>query len=299
MVDVSKSAILQNHFAGFREMQREQTFDEFHRYLRVKRSLSEKTADQHRYMAKRFVEWAGTMEPSEADVVQFRARLMEAEYSNSHVNNTQNAIEYYFEFQGRGNELGDFDRLARRKTKPNPLTDDQVDRLVDAAKPYRDRAMVLTLLSSGIRAGELAGLDVRDVDLSKGTVDIWTGKNHKDRTAFVSEQCVTAIEAYLDHRTGGSSGVLFLNQFGDRFTRSGVLDVVKRTAERAAIEENVYTHRLRDTFATRLWRQGADVVTIKELLGHDDVQSTQKYLGVELEELRDRYDEHMGEVAGE
>lgn len=299
MVDVTKCEIPISLSLGVTSIELEQTFDEFHRYLRVKRSLSEKTADQHRYMARKFVKWAGTMEPQEVDVVEFRAQMMEGDYSNSHVNNTQNAIEYYFEFQGRGDELGDFDRLARRKTKPNPLTDDQVDRLVDAAKPYRDRAMVLTLLSSGIRAGELAGLDVRDVDLSKGTVDIWIGKDNKDRTAFVSDRCVAAIETYLDHRTGGSRGVLFLNLFGNRFTRSGVLDMVKRTAERAAIEENVYTHRLRDTFATRLWRQGADVVTIKELLGHDDVQSTQRYLGVELEELRERYDEHMGEVAGE
>ena len=219
---------------------------------------------------------------------------MDEGYSNSHVNNTMKAIEYYFDSLGRTDELPASERrsLPRKRTEPNPLSEDEVREIIGAAKTYRDTAILRVLVSSGIRKSELANLDISDVDLERRRLTIREGKGNKDRTAIVSSKCADAIETYLLRREDVESDALFLSRYGNRLTPNGVYQLVKRTVARTDIERNVKVHTFRATFAQRLKENGADIYRIKELLGHDDIRSTMVYLRMEPDELGREHDKY-------
>lgn len=268
--------------------------DEFASYLGVRQSLSKKTVAQHRCMARAFVTEIGSLDPDSDRVWAHKEQMMNQGYSNSHINNTMKAVEYYFDYLGRGDELATSERrnLPRKRTEPNPLTADEVREILGAAKTYRDTAIFRVLVSSGIRKSELTTLDIDDVDLERRRLTIREGKGNKDRTAIISSECADAISAYLLRREDVETDALFLSRYGNRLTPNGVYQLAKRTVARTDIERNVKVHTFRATFAQRLKENGADIYRIKGLLGHDDIRSTMVYLRMEPDELGREHDKY-------
>ena len=266
----------------------------FSSYLRVRQSLSKKTVDQHRCMVRAFLMEVELLEPEPSDAWAHKEGMMDQGYSNSHINNTMKAVEYYFDYLDRGDELATSERrnLPRKRTEPNPLTADEVREILGAAKTYRDTAIFRVLVSSGIRKSELANLDIEDVDLERRRLTIREGKGNKDRTAIISSECADAISAYLLRREDVETDALFLSRYGNRLTANGVYQLVKRTVARTDIEPNVKVHTFRATFAHRLKENGADIYRIKELLGHDDIRSTMVYLRMVPDELGREHDKY-------
>jgi integrase/recombinase XerC len=192
------------------------------------------------------------------------------------------------------------------KRLPNPLPVDDCIAVVESdpvrggapdEKALRDRALVELLYGAGLRVGEVAGLDVRDVDLHRGDVRV-LGKGGKERVVPLPAAAREALAAYLGHRR--SPGLLTRPRFTalrprpDGPRRLGVRDirrVLRARARRAGIHDRVHPHRLRHSYATHLLDMGADLREIQELLGHASLSTTEKYTAVSAERLLEVYDQ--------
>ena len=156
----------------------------------------------------------------------------------------------------------------------------------------RDRAMLETLYSAGVRAAELAGLGLRDVDLAGGTLRV-LGKRRKERIAYLGEPATDALKEYLAMRHElGAPGHdrLFVNHRGGPLTTRSVQRIVdKHTAQSLPGRSDVSPHTLRHTFATHMLNAGADLRVIQELLGHESLTTTQIYTHVGIDRLKEIY----------
>jgi len=186
-------------------------------------------------------------------------------------------------------------KLAR--DLPDVLSIPEVTALLDApdaSEPLgvRDRAILETLYSSGIRAAELAGLTLRSVDLVGGTMVV-LGKRRKERIAHLGTYAVEALQAYL--RVRGSLGNpkherLFVNFRGGPLTTRSVQRVVEQYVRKTLPGRRAISpHTLRHTFATHMLDAGADLRVVQELLGHESLSSTQIYTHVSIDRLKQVY----------
>ncbi len=158
----------------------------------------------------------------------------------------------------------------------------------DTIREKRDRAILELLYATGLRVGELCGLDRADLDGFQRTVRV-LGKGNKERIVPVGEQALRALGAYLAVRAAGD-GPLFQNRRGGRLTVRSVHRIVTARARRAGIARPVSPHTLRHTFATHMLDQGADLRLVQDLLGHSRLSTTQKYTHVTDDRLMKVYD---------
>jgi len=180
---------------------------------------------------------------------------------------------------------------------PPSLSDDGFLGLLVACdegqNPERDRAILMLLLDTGVRAGELVTLKVADLDLPGKELKCF-GKDQEDRVVPLEEGAARAVEAYLDTRTRcKSEDPLFPSSLGpDCFlTQSGLLSLLKRLAARASLDENVYVHLLRHTFAKK-WLKGpgkGDIQALSDIMGHSSVSTTQIYAAYDSEDLKEMH----------
>jgi len=185
------------------------------------------------------------------------------------------------------------------KRLPVFLPIDDTERLLNGlpsgdAWAARDRAILETLYSSGLRVSELVGLDWQHVDLENECVRVF-GKGRKERIVPVGEIALDALRAYRSElRNLGEQGIetaaVFVNRRGGRLTTRSVARFVKRYALRSGTPVAASPHALRHTFATHLLNQGADLRAIQELLGHASLSTTQRYTHVNLDHLMKAYD---------
>jgi integrase/recombinase XerC len=163
--------------------------------------------------------------------------------------------------------------------------------------PLRDCALIELLYGTGMRVGELAALDVRDVDLHRGDVRVM-GKGSKERIIPLPSATRAALTTWLDARRGpgllGEPLFISLRARKDaNVRRLGVRDVrrvLDKHAAKGGLTDHVHPHRLRHSYATHLLDMGADLREIQELLGHESLSTTQKYTAVSVEHLRQVYD---------
>ncbi|MBW2120591.1 MAG: tyrosine-type recombinase/integrase, partial [Deltaproteobacteria bacterium] len=182
---------------------------------------------------------------------------------------------------------------------PFALSVDDAFRLMESpegesAFDARDRAILETLYSSGLRVGELAGLDVDSADLDVAVVRVM-GKGRKERIVPLGSKAVEALRSYLAKRESLQGAdpqerALFLNRWGRRLTPRSIARIVEKYAGRCGLPKGVSPHSLRHTFATHLLEGGADLRGIQELLGHVSLSTTQKYTHVGIDRLIDVYD---------
>jgi integrase/recombinase XerC len=188
-------------------------------------------------------------------------------------------------------------RIPRRL--PRYLTEAEVTLLLatpdlSSPKGIRDRAILETFYAAGVRVGELVSLDMRDVDLGAGEVRV-IGKGNKERIVLLGKPAVNALRVYFD--TGrpallserGMVNALFLNRFGGRLSARSVDEIVRTSGVAAGIEQTVTPHLLRHTFATHLLNGGADLRVVQELLGHENLATTQIYANVTQQRAREIY----------
>lgn len=183
----------------------------------------------------------------------------------------------------------------KEKRLPFHLDIDQATALMEAPADderyvLRDRAILETLYSSGLRVSELTGLDIGDLDLAGGVLRV-LGKGGKERIVPVGSRAVDAIRDYLSARGEQyGEGALFLNTRGHRINRRSVARIVDAHVLRIAAFKRISPHVLRHTFATHMLEGGADLRAIQELLGHASLSTTQKYTHVGIDRLMEVYD---------
>ena len=179
------------------------------------------------------------------------------------------------------------------KSLPIALTVDEAFRLMESPAEksrFRDRAILELLYSSGIRVGELVGLNMNQLDLDLGIVKVM-GKGRKERIVPVGTKAVEALKAYLMERGDlGDEEPVFINHRGGRLTARSVGRLVKKYTKRSGIFRKISPHSLRHTFATHLLDAGADIREIQEMLGHVSLSTTQRYTHLSLGKLMEVYD---------
>jgi integrase/recombinase XerC len=196
-------------------------------------------------------------------------------------------------------------RLVRtpKKGKRNPrfLRIEDVEKILslpqsDTPKGSRDQAILELLYATGIRVGELTGLDRGDCSLSEKLIKI-RGKGQKERLVPFNENAGKALENYLKYRARillkvrGQTDpeALFLNLRGSRLTSRSIQRILREYIDRSALMLDVHPHLFRHSFATHLLNRGADIRSIQELLGHENLSTTQKYTHLQIEELLAAY----------
>ena len=180
---------------------------------------------------------------------------------------------------------------------PQTLTDGAVERLLESIQPEelpfgaRDRAMLEMLYGSGLRVSELISLRADQVDWDEGFLRV-TGKGGKTRFVPLGGEAARMLRYYREHarplllREGKPEPrVLFLSNRGAALTRESIRQIIKQRAVEAGLEENVFPHILRHSFATHLLENGADLRVIQDMLGHADLSTTQIYTHVEQKRL--------------
>ena len=168
---------------------------------------------------------------------------------------------------------------------------------IDTSTPIgiRDRAMLETLYGTGIRAAELRGLDVRDLDLDAAELRVRIGKGARGRVVPVAGQARRWLRRYVREvrpRLTGSSrsdGPLFLTRAGRRLHRDTLIRVVKLAAERAGVPHLDRCHAFRHAFATHMLAAGADLVTVQRILGHASATTTQLYTRIAIVDLKEAH----------
>lgn len=179
----------------------------------------------------------------------------------------------------------------RRKSLPKALSEEQTGELLDQPEagrtPRRDRALLELMYAAGLRASEVVGIDLGDVDYAESAVLV-RGKGNKERIALFGGACAHALRDYVEQeRTTPTAGApLFTNDKGRRLTSRTVQNVVKRWARWAGLSPEVSPHTLRHSFATHLLDHGADLKSVQQLLGHESLATTQIYTHLSIERLR-------------
>ena len=180
---------------------------------------------------------------------------------------------------------------------PEILTEEETELLLSQpkcidTKGYRDKAMLEVLYATGIRVSELIALNVEDADLERA--EICCGAPEKSRMIPLPERAVEALSSYLtlvrpQMISSEEEKALFVNISGERMSRQGFWKIIKYYASQAGIKKDITPHTLRHSFAAHLLENGADVNTVKEILGHSDVASTQAYSGLLKASIADAY----------
>ena len=160
------------------------------------------------------------------------------------------------------------------------------------AEYLRDRAMLELLYATGIRVGEMTGLNLGDVDLARGLAQV-TGKGNKQRVVPFGDEAAAAVSEWLEFgraELAGDTQAMFVGSRGGRIDQRQVRRIVERAGQRAGVE-HVSPHTLRHTTATHMLEGGADLRVVQEMLGHTSLQTTQIYTHVSAQRLKRVYDQ--------
>ena len=273
-------------------------------------SVSSNTRDAYRGDLLAFIDWAeraGHVGPESVDRLVLRrylASLVTRRYARRSIARKASALRRYFDWACRCGHIPTDPATALRAPAgegrlPRVLGTDELEHLLvprdefttGSAPPWvrlRDDAVLELLYGSGLRVGELCGLDLAGLDLERQAVVVW-GKGAKQRRVPVSDPALDALTAWLAARpvpaAPADEHAVFVNR---RLRRLGPRDVRRIVDARSA--EPTHPHALRHTFATHLLDGGADLRVVQELLGHASVATTQRYTHVSKERLRSVYE---------
>ena len=160
----------------------------------------------------------------------------------------------------------------------------------------RDRAMLETLYSTGVRVSELVALNIGDVDAAAGQLRV-RGKGRKERITPISQTALASIHKYLEQRNADPRNSafdpepLFVNKHGKRLSTRSVRRKLDKYLAMCGLDPSISPHTLRHTFATHMLNNGADLRSVQELLGHQSISTTQVYTHVTTAQLKKDYDQ--------
>jgi integrase/recombinase XerC len=284
-------------------------------FLEAERNLSPYTLRNYESDLRSFFRYAQDAERDIRDVDRYLLRgylasLREQEMASASIVRKVSSIRSFYRFLVREGHI-EHDPLAgvqspkKGRRLPGVLSSRQVLAILgavegDSPKALRDRAILELLYAAGVRLSELVALDTSDANIDEQEVRV-IGKGNKERIALMGRAAADALQRYL--REGrpvlvkrSQEKALFLNKEGGRLSARAVQLMVRRCALKAGLDERVFPHLLRHTFATHMLDGGADLRVVQELLGHASVSSTQIYTHVSEAEKRRVYNEAFYKV---
>ena len=299
----------------------DEAIDLFARYLRIERNSSALTiksyTDDLRSLCEFFEEYhGGLFPPAEVTTQLLRTYvtfLHECQYARSTVARRLACLRSFFTFCVREGLCETNPAKALRTPRagrklPHFLTTEQIGQLLEAPAAntpdgLRDRAILETTYSAGLRVSELVSLNVSNWDRDADVLRV-LGKGRKERVAPIGSYAARALDRYLEVREPAQSlaaserDALFLNRFGKRLTDRSVRRMLDKYLLQTGLNSLTSPHTLRHSFATHLLDGGADLRSVQELLGHKSLTTTQIYTHVSTTRLRETYELAHPHAAG-
>lgn len=279
----------------------------------VARGLRALTIAAYKATLKGFQEWVkdtwperGPDELSAADMLRYLEHLRtDCDNGASALNRQATVLRNFYRaivamghLEPRHNPMAYFPKIKPAPRKlPVALDRQEVGKLLDHPKGdtvlgLRDRALLSLLYGTGIRASECSGLRERDIDWAEKTIRV-TGKGGHERTIPLNEEVLHVLRQYRLARGGAAADeAVFRSREGKGLSRNAIYERVRQAAHKAGITRRVSPHRLRHTFATHLVQAGVGLVTLRDLLGHRQITSTQIYIHLTAKDLRDAAEKH-------
>lgn len=277
-------------------------------FVRLEKSLSDNSVSAYRTDMQKltdFMEGIG-VEPESVTMEQiqnFLAYLNDLGLKKRSQSRVLSAIRGFFKYlmieeviDSDPTELIESPKIGRKL--PEVLSVHEIDAMeaaIDLGKPdgHRNKAMIETLYSCGLRVSELVSLKLTDLFFDDGYIRV-IGKGDKERLVPIGSKAINDVGEYLEQRNSvafridpAATNIVFLNRWGRQLTREMVFTIIKKYARLAGIKKNISPHTLRHSFATHLVEGGADLRAVQEMLGHESIQTTEIYTHVDKEFLRE------------
>lgn len=285
----------------------------FEEYLRKTKKASENTITAYTRDISAFERYMNahgkTAErASKTDIVAYIMELDKNGRSRSTSNRKLASLRAYYEFLiSRGTLSSDPTKGIKtpraERGELEYLSIEEVNHLLsmpdDSVKGKRDRAILEVMYGTGIRVMELIELDLKDLNLRMGFITC-SGEHGRARIVPLGSYARNALTEYLEKSRPALMGSratvddpgspLFINYAGERFTRQGLWKVLKSYGKAAGIEDKISPHILRTSFAVHMIQNGADIKTLQELMGYDDMQALQVFVQMTNSRIKDVYD---------
>ncbi|MEC7407728.1 MAG: tyrosine recombinase XerC [Planctomycetota bacterium] len=285
------------------------------RFLANERNASDLTIKAYREDLFGLIEWLemshgntpapGALSPQELRAYQ--AALQEAGYARSTISRKLASLRSFYRFamrQGITNEnpAKPLRNPRRQRKLPHVLSNAEIGKLLLAPSSLneaglRDRAILETMYSAGLRVSELVTLRDGDLDFDQGLIRV-QGKGRKERLSPLGSYAIKAIKRYFRYRTRssktetlGRQSPVFVNRFGNALTTRSVGRMLEKYILETDLDTRTSPHTLRHSFATHLLDRGADIRSVQELLGHQSLATTQIYTHVSAANLRQVYEQ--------
>jgi site-specific recombinase XerD len=281
----------------------ETKIEQFLNYLNIERNYGERTIKEYKHdlsIFERFLD-KDVLETDKEDLRNFLGHLKtERNYSPSAVLRKLATLRSFFKFCLREDYVNknplDYITAPKNVTKlPVFLTDDEVDQLINASysktysiKGKRNHAIIMLLLGGGLRVSELVNLKMRDIEFNNNSFIIKIkGKGNKERMIPIMNRVKDVLEMWLKERPSSECENIFINLKTLMLLSVDTIQyLVRTTSIEAGIKKRVTPHKLRHTFATNLMKNNANIVSIQELLGHSNLNTTRIYTHVTLQDVQ-------------
>lgn len=287
---------------------------QFENYMRLEKSMSENSIDAYIRDITKLYQFA-SMQFADIESVAITpdhlGAFVKYLYSFNVSDNSQARILagirafYKFLEEEEAIENNPTDHIAKPQLKqvlPDILDFWEIEKILNAIDlstgiGMRNRTMIETLYSSGLRVSELIGLRLTDVFFEVGFIKVF-GKGNKERLIPLGGDAAKYLKIYIEeircHITAkaGQENFVFLNNRGTAYTRMTIFNIVKETTENAGVKKSVSPHTFRHSFATHLIEGGADLRAVQEMLGHESIMTTSIYTHLDSEHLRQIIQEH-------
>ncbi len=280
-----------------------QRIDDFITYLKLEKSLSQNSADAYKNDVLKLANFTDRL-PEHIDLKHLEDFIYELNtvlLSPRSQARIISGIKAFFNFLTIEDDLESNPAYLLESPKtgqklPEVLSVEEIDFLIskiDLSKPegHRNKAIIETLYSCGLRVSELVNLKISDLHFKEGFIMV-TGKGSKQRIIPVGEKAISEINFYKEHYRNRLdiepefSDILFLNRRGKQITRVMIFTIVKKLAQIAELKKNISPHTFRHSFATHLVEGGADLRAVQEMLGHESIITTEIYTHISREFLR-------------
>ena len=211
----------------------------------------------------------------------------ERKYSEGAIHSMVNSVKFYYEqVLGKQRELYQVERPRKPLQLPKVLGETELSRLFNALANKKHKAILFTAYSAGLRVSEVVALQLKHIDSSRMQLFVERSKGKKDRYVMLSPVLLDVLRAYIKGCKVRPVKYLFeSDKPGEAYSARTTQKIFQRAKERAGISKDVSFHSLRHSFATHLLESGVDIRYIKELLGHFDIKTTERYLHVRKEQL--------------
>lgn len=192
------------------------------------------------------------------------------------------AIRFAFTNVLKKDITADIKRPKKEKTLPSVLSKDEIKKLIESAETKKSKLIMQILYSTGLRVSELVNLKVKDLNLDEKTGMVKQGKGNKDRLLILPEKLIAELQEYVKNHPDN----IYVLSDKEPLTTRNIQKIIKKAAIKANINKKVTPHTLRHSFATHLLEAGTDIRFIQQLLGHENLNTTQIYTHVSTEELK-------------